>query len=434
LAARARWANLEVSIKEIGKDNKLLIRDLVRYDPAIAIPLLASLLTLPILQSHCIRLEILVALAVVYCRGRKKAHIGDLIRWFSEIGKSQCVAGEDPAEDVFVSLVQDRKGDYRLLEGVWEASGFYTQRVLDVVDQMPKTEQYSQIKKNVRAMLIISDMICEKAGLYRYQLGSEKHYSAISPRILPGRNTLISRVTITFSDMSKHGITFDDIAPFSLQPQMVADLPTRQIGHSHLDCFPLIVQDNKHLIVALPSALSVAIRNHVIDFVIERGLIETFDGVLAQNYSKLFFDTPLLGGPLRAPVLWKKSGSHRWCNSYFKVDEGYLISFYFFLPSVQVHPYGGFKGMYQDDGSLTEALQTSINMLLKHFERQNSFRQGFVVLVGCGWGKAYSTEVIELDNSHWRFESISAADLVRLSWLSGIRSPQFFSKKIRAFT
>ena len=65
LAENARWANLSVTIEEITKENESLIRDLSRYDPTVAVPLLASLLTIPKYQSHCIRFEILVALAVV---------------------------------------------------------------------------------------------------------------------------------------------------------------------------------------------------------------------------------------------------------------------------------------------------------------------------------------------------------------------------------
>ncbi len=46
-AEHLRWANLSVTIEEITKENKSLIHDLSRYDPTVAVPLLASLLTLP---------------------------------------------------------------------------------------------------------------------------------------------------------------------------------------------------------------------------------------------------------------------------------------------------------------------------------------------------------------------------------------------------
>lgn len=422
---RARWANLQVSIKEIVKDNKLLITDLSRYDSTFAIPLLASLLTLPKLQSNCIRLEILVVLAVLYCQGRKKLHIADAVRWFSQIGKSQCVLGEDQAEDVFVSLVQGRSGDYRLLEGVWEAAGFYTQKVLDVITRMPDTEPFGQIKRSVHALLVISDMVCENAGLHRYQLGSDERYSMISPSILPGRNALLSRVSLSFADLEAHGITPDDIAPFCLQAHMLSELHSQQIGDNHLDRCPVIVHDKTHLTVALPPALSVAIRDYVIGRMIECGLAETFDDVLAQNYSKLFFETPLLGGPTHAPVFWRKIGEHRWTNFSSKIDEGYFISFHLFLPTVKVHPFGGFKNHFEDDGTLTKVLQISINEVVKHFDGQDDFKKGLVVIVGCGWGKGYSTQDFELNHPHWRFESMSAADLVRLSWL-GDMTPSYF--------
>ena len=49
------------------------------------------------------------------------------------------------------------------------------------------------------------------------------------------------------------------------------------------------------------------------------------------------------------------------------------------------------------------------------------FKKGLVILVDCGWGKGCATQRIELDNPHWRFQSMSAADLVRLSWLSEMK-------------
>ncbi|NUN12968.1 MAG: hypothetical protein HUU55_04965 [Myxococcales bacterium] len=413
---RMRWATLSVSLKEIAQDNRLLVRDLSKYDRTTAIPMLAGLLTVPELQSHCLRLEILVALAVVHCRGRKRANVDDIVRWFSQIGKSQCVLGEDAAEDVFVALVQDSDGDYRLLEGVWEAAGFYTQRVLDVIATMPDDRQFRRIKRSVRALLIISDMVCKRSRLHRYQLGSEKHHSTLPRPVLPERSALMSRVTITFAELDKRGITPDDLEPFLFHPQMQAALYTQRIGLSYLDRCPLIVLSAAGLVVALPSALSVALRDYVIASIAQSGMTEAFDRTLAHDYSRLFFDTPLLGGPRRTAVFWKKAGAHQWSTFGLSVDEGYVISFHLFLPSVQVHSVGGFKDLYHDEGDLAETLQRSIKETVAHFDQRDNFRKGLVVLVGCGWGKGYSMTVGPPDDPRWRFENISAADLVRLSW------------------
>lgn len=422
---RMRWANLSVTIEEIAKENKKLIRDLSRFDPTVAIPLLAGLLTIPKLQSHCVRLEILVALCVVYCCGRKKPSINQVTYWFSQIGESQCVLAEDPAEDIFVSLVQDKYGDYKLLEGNWENAGFYTQRIIDVVSTMPDSGHYNQIKKSVHALLVISDIICEKAGLYRYQLGSEDHYTSISPRILPESSTIISSIKITFNELYNRGISRNDIEPFILNSEMQAELPSQQIGLSYLDQYPLIIQGTEQLTVVLPSAISVAIREYVIKNIIEGDLVDTFDYKLAKTYSNLISETPLLGGPMQAPVQWRMSGDHRYASFSFPIDNGHFISFHLFLPSLRTHPKGGFKEVFQDDGALTETLQASINDALTYFNEMDNFREGLFILVGCGWGKGYTTQVLELDHPHWRFVSISVADLVRLSRL-GEMNPSYF--------
>ena len=206
LAEHMRWVKLFVSIQEIAEDNTDLVRDLANYSRASTVPLLAGLLTLPDYQSNCIRLEILVALAVRYCQGRKRAHVEQVEQWFVQIGNSRCALAEDPAEDVFVSLVHDDRGNYRLLEGVWEGSGFYTQRVLDVIATMPNEGEFRRIKNCFRALLTISEMVCEKAQLQRYQLGSEVRHSTLLSHKLPSGKALTSRVTIALADLSSRGI------------------------------------------------------------------------------------------------------------------------------------------------------------------------------------------------------------------------------------
>jgi len=333
--------------------------------------------------------------------------------------------GEDPAEDVFVSLVQDRNGNYCLLEGVWEAAGFYTQRVFDVISTMPDNGEFGQIKRSFRALLIISDMVCDKADLCRYQLGSDEHHSDLSPSKISGRKGLISHVTVSFDELRARGINLADIKPFLFDKNMVASLPEQQIGCSDLDRYPLMLHSDTCITVALPSALSVAVRNFAIARIIEGGLAEAFNGALAKNYAKLFFNTPLLGGPMRAPVFWKELGSHRLSNFVIEVDQGYFISYHLFLTSVETHTDGGFKYSYQDKGALTNTLQASINTVLEEHLGRPGFKEGLIVMVGCGWGKGYATQEIKLDHPKWHFQSMSAADLIRLSWLDDM-SPSYF--------
>ena len=150
---------------------------------------------------------------------------------------------------------------------------------------------------------------------------------------------------------------------------MKKDLIGQYFERCYLAFFPFIKEDDSRLTVALPTALSVAMRDYVICNILKGGLVENFDGMLAKNYQQLFFDTPLLGGPSRAPVHWEKMGEHRWTNFCFKVDEGYYISYHLFLPTVQIHTDGDFTTVYQLEDVLTEILQKSIDDVLCAFRR-----------------------------------------------------------------
>ena len=427
-----RWAQLSVTLEEIAADNTKLVRDLSKYDSTIAVPLLAGLLTLPAYQSHCIRLEILLALAVVHCRGRKTPSVRHAQRWFDQLGHSTCVVAEDPAEDVFVSLVHDRNGAYLLLEGAWESSAFYTQRLLDAVAKMPPNDQVRQIQRTVGALLVVSDIVCSQARLSRYQLGSAALPGGMSFRNMSGRDALISRVIIHLDGVRERGFTDADLAPLLLTSRMTADLPAQQFGCTHLDHHPLIKRDVSTLTVALPSALSIAIRNHAISTIADAGLVDDFDEMLASQYESLLADTSLFGGPIQIPIRWQKVGKHRVSAVCFAADKGRYISVHLFLPSARIHGGGGFKVDYQVDDSVTRAIQQSVDAIQARLANQPDFRRGLAVLVGCGWGKGYVCEMPHLDDDRWRIQSMSAADLVLLSQVDGM-DPRYFWRITEGF-
>jgi hypothetical protein len=95
------------------------------------------LLAVPELQSYCLRLEALVHLSLAVGGGRQKPNRKIVGRLFAEAGKGRLGIKEDPAEDVFVALMATRRGDFRVLEGIWEAAGFYLQRLVNLLELLP---------------------------------------------------------------------------------------------------------------------------------------------------------------------------------------------------------------------------------------------------------------------------------------------------------
>lgn len=420
-----RWATLSVSIDEMAKEIRPVISDLLRYDTKTTIPLLASLLTLPEYQSNCIRLEILLALSVAYCSGTKKPKIQDVARWFSRIGHSKCVSGEDPAEDVFVSLVSSSSGNYKILEGVWESAGFYTQQIINVVESMPNRSDFSLIKRRIKSMLILSDLICTRANLGRYQLGNEIACSRINVGKCPSKLNLLSRVTFSFKELLDLGVNIEELEPFLFHQTMRSDLRSQQVGNSLLEKRPLCVLTPEHLSIILPTAISVSIRQFVIDCMTRDSLASTFDSALANTYARLISETPLLGGRLHAPVNWESTEHSKHSNFGLMVDEGFYYVYHLFLPSIEMHNPGGFKGLINGEGDITDRMTKDIDTAISEFSKKSGFKHGLVVLVGCGWGKGYARGEIEFNHPNWRFETLPISDLIRLSWL-GEMDPGYF--------
>lgn len=420
-----KWSSLSVSLDDLATENKALVRDLSGYDPNIAVPLIASLLTIPKYQSNCLRLELLAVLAWRYCQGKKKAHIGQAVRWFHALGKSKAALGEDPAEDVFASLVLGNTADYRILEGLWESAGFYTQIVYDVVQTMPNTGHWAGIKKCVDAILTISEIVCENSDIVRYQTGEDEPQKALSSRHLPGRNALIESVRVPFEALDARDVKPDDIGPFLVDPNSKDEIGQQRASQTALHLRPLAILDGEAVTVVLPTCLSIAMREYVIGEIVNNGLEDAFDEMLANRFSALLYDTPLLGGPRSAPVHWRKVNEHQVAALGFQFDEGHFISLHFFLPSIRTHLDGGFSSVFMNDGSVTKALQEDMLNSMDRFEKEEGFQAGMTLLVGAGWGMGYVTRHFDVQRENWHFESISIADLARVSWLSDMK-PEYF--------
>jgi hypothetical protein len=417
LAAAAPFGIGNVPLRAIIGENSGLPAAFKPLDPIKLAATFGGLLTAPELQSNCIRLEALVHLAVAFGRGHKKPNSGDISRWFSQLGDGLAGRQEDPAEDVFVSNIATPRGNFRVLEGVWESAGFYLQRLVNVIEGMPPGGGYARMRERIYALLGLSDLLCERARLSRYQLGNPSPESSLSGKLANSISSLRRRVRFSLDDLAAQGIAIDHLDPFLFDPKDRARLPNENIGNSTLEHFPLIAW-NDEVVFVLPTAASAAIRRFVIEQMTSAGMRDTLAAARAHEYGKIFGKMPLLGGRIGAPIEFRRTEIGLFAGVMTQVDVGRYLDFVFFADTLKDFEQTGLVGFNPEAASAAaDEVDKLIDKAYEDARKEPDFRDGLTLLVGCGIGRAAINFLNDNARPNWRVEVASAPDLYTLSWL-----------------
>jgi hypothetical protein len=240
-----------------------LVRRFATLDPVAAASAFGGLLTVPDLQSSAVRLEALVHLSVALGRGTHKPDAKLAQAAFRRLGDGSCGHMEDPAEDVFVGSVRSPLGNHRVLEGLWEGGAFHLQRFLDVLANMPAAPNFNALRASALALARLSDAVCGRAGLERYDLGEEMPVKLLPPKNLAA--FLLRRRHLRFTPADLHALRISpaSLTPFVFDLADADDLRGEALGASSLERRPLLREgDTYHLV--LPTAVTSAIRYHVV--------------------------------------------------------------------------------------------------------------------------------------------------------------------------
>lgn len=218
-----------------------------------------AMLTMPEFHSNGYRLQVLVHLAFLFAKGKKKPTPAHIVAWFNQLDDGTCGRMEDPAEDVFIVTVWFESVGYRLLQGTTEANGFLTQIVLDVLAQTPDVGEYKDIKDAVRNLLKLSDTIAQRTAMPVYGIANTSPVGKISKPSAEDWSRLRRRATFTLQELSRAGISAKSLADFfAIQPE--ADWYGALCpGHNPVETHPLFLTD-EGMVVFLPSSIGIAIR------------------------------------------------------------------------------------------------------------------------------------------------------------------------------
>jgi len=411
-------AVMNPTIERIAQAHRDTIAELRKLDPIKTAATFAGLLTMPELQANCFRIEALAHLAVAYCEGRMTPTKPFVRRSFERLGDGYCGIMEDPSEDVFITLVNTPRGNFRIFEGVREGTAFHLQRILNIVDRMPERARFNRIRSSIECLLKLSDEVAARAGVRENSLGEEMPLKALPKDVADRFSQARGLIRFSEDDLARLEIPKELLTEFVFSAKHRFELRAQMMGHAELERRPIAFHGQSvHLL--LPTAVASAVTRFVIESVLSMGLADAFERALSGEFAQLFDQTPILGGGSGAPVIFQRIDSGRIAAIMTEVDPGRFLQLVFFVDGLDGFLQGGLGGANADPDAFSSALNEHLRRASAQAKEQAGFRNGISLVVGCGFGRELHFALKGDLPEHWRLETISAYDLVTLSWLSG---------------
>lgn len=379
------------------------------YGAKASIAAAGGLLTVPALQASAVRLEAIAHFMVANAAGKKTPSKQDAARWFKLVGQ---VFGhmEDPTEDVFVARVHMGGRNYRVLEGLLEANTHYLQHMLTAVDSMPDRGTYAALKQSCRAMLTLSDLICSRSKLEAFRLGSEYTCDALCLAEIPTLKALAARVTFSDDALAHAGISRLALSRFCLPPTArAADFDG--IADSVLERQPLI-DFHDEIVVALPSAIAIAIRRAVIETCFDAGTeCALRAGLLIAQTDDISLNPAI--SRVGIPPTQMKRDSTVIPSEPVEFQPGLWFQLILLTDDFTGFRETGFSQPGPSDKANAE-LQKVIEASASDFSSRSGFKLGLSLIVVCGYGRGQMAEFTAPRG--WLVEGISSYDLEVLGW------------------
>lgn len=377
----------------------------------------AGLLTSPEWQASTYRLEVLQHMVIATARGNAQPKQADFKSWLAELGAGHAGLMEDPSEDVFAARVLADGSNFVIFEGLYETSTFHLQRFLDVISDMPGRTPFTGVRRSVLALLRLSDAVARRSEVRPFIAGETMPLAELPIALIRQIPARSRRATFTSNDLAALGVSLNDLAPFIFDSKDAPKLRGERWGHSSLERFPLVYIDQE-LILALPTAVSPAIRRFLIEFCSSQSSLPTLYAAHANQLSRVFSHTPLLGGKM-GPALPYRTYQGLYCADVAMfVDSGRLLHICFIVDDFQGYAEGGMVAPNPDFNRFGETVQESLNRLHEDMSGRDDFSEAISLIVICSWGRPVVIGFGGLDDTRWRIETISAADLETLSWSS----------------
>jgi hypothetical protein len=389
-----------------------LARRLARWDRARALSLLAGLQLEPRYHANHLRLTWATRLVLGLAQGDQRIGRSDLMRLVNaDLGKADLLDMEDPIEDFFLSPIATRHGEIPILNGVWSHPAFYADCLVEAFVRVARIEDSAPIGA-VDALLALSRAVAARAGLARRIAGDGIPKAAITLPANARLDRLASYVRWTPDALRAAGISADALDRFVLNDEECAATLAAKPANAPLDFKPL-VRTGADLLLAAPSAISMAARAAIADHMLETGreaaLAEALLAVQAERLSETRFAQTDevathwgLGEPIRSQV--------------FEYSAGRYLHLEQIVGDFANWRERGFGEPWPSDAMRGKRIVASMLKAHDAVHAEPGFCLGTTLYLMGGWGKGERIDFARPDALEgWRFMGIEVADAIALS-------------------
>ena len=412
-----------------------------KHDLQSSVTQLAGLLTIPSLQANTLRIETALHLAVANCDGCRNLRLVEIHHWLNRYLGDRIAKYEDPVEDVFITNVETREGNRRIFQGIWESSDYFVQAAINILSSHLAPQECRNLLSPAFALLKLSDSVAERVGLRRWHNEPSTAQDKIGVACVNDWAERAQAVTFSDSELNAMGIKRHLLAPFILRDEDRQALKNETIGKSSLEKRPLIDFGDK-VVLALPHAVSPAIRIFILSELRRMGYLLAFSQALAdyqakevegEVFKKLKLENHI--SSLKPPEFDEKTPPlHAWLLKYDINKYIHVVLLHDCLDLLEPYDLSGFMKYPQE---MMTGLNDYLCKTANYCMSLPDFKEGMTLLVMGGLGRGFALGFNEWPEQ-WHLSNIWISNLLLIAhtpdqsvtrYLKGIKQRTWVEKE-----
>ena len=412
-----------------------------KHDLQSSVTQLGGLLTVPSLLANTLRIETALHLAVANCDGSRNLRLVEMHHWLNQYLGDRIAIYEDPVEDVFITNVETHEGNRRIFQGIWESSDYFVQAAMNTLNSHKAPQECQNLLRPVFALLKLSDSVAERVGLQRWHSESSTAQDKIAVAHVTQKADRAPVVTFSDSELDALGINRHMLAPFILRDEDRQALKTEIIGNSSLERRPLIDFGDK-VVLALPHAVSPAIRRFILSELRRMGYLPAFSRALAayqakevevEVFKKLKLENHI--SSLKPPKFDEKTPPlHAWLLKYDINKYIHVVLLHDRLDLLEPYDLSGFMKYPQE---MMEGLNNYLCKTANYCMSLPDCEEGMTLLVMGGLGRGFALGFNEWPEQ-WHLSNIWISNLLLIAhtpdqsvtrYLKGIKQRTWVEKE-----